>query len=295
MIREKQIKSGKLLEVDFYPVFSDGRAMPVRAPKTKASTEAQQKYNHIQSQKKAIRYINKNFDNTDNFIHTTYLAADAPLNKALAEKDCAKYLRRVKAARAKELKRVCILLLERPNDKKLIALKKKLSAPFKYYIRCEEQIYKSGPHKGKMNYHFHIFMTGGLDRDLLEDLWPSKARVNADRFQPEKFGPEAAAKYITKLGSEKAWTMRSRNLEKPDAPKCKDGLISRGGVQRMAKLRCDDAAYWEKKYKGYRFLRCYARYNEYNGHYYVSVVMYKTDKDITPEWSVPPNDWIVWK
>ncbi len=293
MIREKRIKSGKLLEVDFYPVFSDGRAMPTRAPKTKVSTAAQEKYNHIQSVKRAIRYINKNFDNADNFIHTTYLAADAPLNKEAAFRDWNKYKYRVKVAREKELKYVRAMLKNNPEDKRLKAKEKKLSAPFKYFVRCEEVIYKSGPHKGKPNYHFHIFMTGGLDRDLLEELWPSKARVNADRFQPEKFGPEAAAKYITKQTSGNSWTLRSRNLEKPDEPKCKDGSITRGGVQRMAKQRVDDKEYWEKKYRGYKFLRCYARYNEYNANWYVSVVMYKTKEDITPEWDAP--EWILWK
>ncbi len=293
MIREKQQKSGKLLEIDFYPVFDSGRAMPTRAPQSKASTAAQEKYNHIQAQKRAIRYVNKNFDETDNLIHTTFAAADAPLNKDAALKQSAKYIRRIKAEREKELKRVLTLLKDKPDDQKLIALKKKLSAPFKYYGRCEEIVYKSGEHKGKPNYHFHIFVTGGLDRDLLENLWPSNARVNADRFRPDKFGPEAAARYITKQGSGSSWTLRSKNLEKPDEPKCKDGYISHNQVHKMAKLRVDDAAYWEKKYKGYKFLRCYARFNEYNGNWYVSAVMYKTDQPITPEWNAP--EWIVWK
>ncbi len=293
MIREKQQKSGKLLEVDFYPVFDSGRAMPTRAPQSKVSTAAQEKYNHSQAQKRAIRYINKNFDETDNLIHTTFAAADAPLNKDAALKQSAKYIRRIKAEREKELKRVLSLLKDKPDDKKLLALKKKLSAPFKYYGRCEEQIYKSGEHKGKPNYHFHIFITGGLDRDLLENLWPSNARINADRFRPDKFGPEAAARYITKQGSGSSWTLRSKNLEKPDEPKYKDGYISHNQVHKMAKQRVDDAAYWEKKYKGYKFLRCYARFNEYNGNWYVSAVMYKTDQPITPEWNAP--EWIMWK
>ena len=51
MNREKRTYSGKLLDVDFYPVFSDGRRMPSRKPKTKPSTAEQEKYNR----NKAVR------------------------------------------------------------------------------------------------------------------------------------------------------------------------------------------------------------------------------------------------
>lgn len=159
-----------------------------------------------------------------------------------------------------------------------------------YYCLLEETVYKSGKHKGKSNWHFHLFMTGGIDRDILEDMWDSKARVNADRFQPERFGPESAAKYITKdlHGSRKI--LRSKNLKKPTSPKPKDGRISPRGVQMLATQRVDDKAYWEKRYKGYRFLRCYARFNDYNGNWYVSVIMYKAESEDLPQWEV--KEWI---
>ena len=80
----------------------------------------------------------------------------------------------------------------------------------------------------------------------------------------------------------------SRNLEKP-VEKVKTGRVSKGSVCKMATQRIDDSEYWEKRYKGYRFVRCYSRYNEYNGHWYVSVVMYRTE-DLPPQWDVP--DWI---
>ena len=290
MIREKHTKSGKLFEADFYPIWNDGRGIPTRAPKTNRSTEAQAKYNHSQAVKKAIRIVNANFETGDIFMHITYRPENAPLTEKAAKRDFANYIRRVKTKRASELKRVSKLLKENPNDKSLQKQKAKLKQPFLYYCPLEETIYKSGKHKGKSNWHFHLLMTGGIDRDTLEDMWDKNARVNADRFQPERFGPESAARYITKdlHGSRKI--LRSKNLKKPISPKPKDGRITARGVQMLATQRVDDKAYWERKYKGYRFIRCFARYNEYNGNWYVSVVMYKSDGEEMPQWEV--NEWI---
>ena len=262
MQREKRTKSGRLLEIDFYPVFSDGRRMPTRKPKATPTTEAQARYNHNQAVKKAVRLINENFDTGDILMHPTYRPEDAPQSEEEAKRDFANYIRRVKTKRAAELKRYTALCKKYPDNDSYKKAKKKLEQPFVYYCALEEVTYKSGRNKGRSNWHFHLFMTGGVDRDTLEDLWPSRSRVNADRFQPERFGPEAAAKYITKHG-----------------------------VERLVKLRADDREYWERKFKGYRFVRTYARYNEYNGHWYLSVVMYKTaGKGDLPPWEV--EEWI---
>ena len=37
----------------------------------------------------------------------------------------------------------------------------------------------------------------------------------------------------------------------------------------------DDAEFWQAQNAGYRFINCLSRFNEYNGHWYVSVVMYR--------------------
>ena len=76
--RERKIKSGKLLEVDFYPVFDDGRKVPTRAPKTKRSTPEQEKYNQNQAIKKFVRLVNANFDGEDVFMTVTYNTGQAP-------------------------------------------------------------------------------------------------------------------------------------------------------------------------------------------------------------------------
>ena len=86
MQREKRTKSGRLLEVDFYPVFSDGRRIPLRAPKTKRSTPEQEKYNYNKAVKKLIRLVNVNFDTGDILMHPTFTPENAPTSEEEARK-----------------------------------------------------------------------------------------------------------------------------------------------------------------------------------------------------------------
>ncbi len=291
MIREKHTKSGRLFEADFFPVWNDGRRIPSRAPKSKRSTIEQARYNKTQAIKKLIRLVNTNFDTGDVIMHPTYEADKAPKSEEEARKNLVNYLRRVKRKRESELKRVSELLKDRPHDKTLQKQKEQLSKPFKYIYVIEKQTYKSGKNAGRDNWHYHLFMTGGVDRDTLEDMWPNGIRTNADRFQPEKFGPEAAAKYMSKDPQGSKRFCSSRNLEKPKQPKPKDGRITPRGVERLSRERADDREYWERKYKGYRFIRTYARYNDFNGNWYLSVIMYKADSGAElPQWEV--EEWL---
>lgn len=301
MQAEKCTYSGPLLEAEFYPVFDNGRKMPARAPKAKISTAAQQKYNHLKAIKKLIRLINANFDSNDYFMHPTYEARYAPQDEKQARRDIVNYFRRVKSKRESEAKRLEADLKEakaavknspanrflQSAVKELEGKLKKLCAPFKYAYRIEKQTYKTGKYKGRVNWHFHLFLTGGLDARTHEAMWPKGLRTNCNNYQPEKFGPEAAARYMAK-DTETVRFSYSRNMEKPIEKK-KMGKISKGTVEKMATQRVDDREYWERRYKGYRFIRCYSRFNEYNGHWYVSAVMYKTDGE-PPRWD--ELDWI---
>lgn len=303
MIREKLTKSGGLLEADFFPIWDDGRRMPDRAPKTKPSTEAKKKYNLIQTIKRFIRLINANFGKTDYFMHVTYKPENAPQTEKEARRDMANYIRRVKTKRQSELKKQKEKLaavkaaselmpdnvLFKESIKRIKKKIKKLKAPFKNFCVLEKVTYKSGKLAGKNNWHFHLFLTGGLEDSVMEDMWTGGIRCNCDNYQPDKFGPEAAALYISKDPQGSRRYSYSRNLSKPEV-KHKDGYVTRRAVEQMAKLRTDDKEYWEKRYKGYKFIRCYNRYNEYNGNWYVSVVMYKTDTEITPRWEF--SEWI---
>lgn len=302
MQREKKTYSGPLLETDFYPIFEDGRRIPTRPPKTKVSTEAQKKYNRTQATKKLIRLVNVNFDSTDYLMHPTYSPENAPQTEGEARRDIINYLRRVKTKRASELKRLRkdLIAAEEAVTKipeneylsssvgKLKKQIKKLESPFKYIYVIEKQTYKSGIYMGRTNWHFHLFLTGGIDNRTLEEMWTNGVRANCNNYQPNKFGPEAAARYMSKDPQGAKRFSYSRNLMCP-IEKRKDGKISKRTVESMATLRIDDRDFWEKRYRGYRFVRCYSRFNKYNGYWYVSVIMYKADREV-PQWK--ENEWI---
>lgn len=293
MIREKKIKSGRLLEVEFYPVLSDGRQL-ARSPKQKRSSEAQAAYNKKQQRKKVVRLVNANFDKSD-VLMTLTLIPDDDGGEKQAKKKIVNFLRRVKRYRERKAKEWTELLKLKPGNKKVKENLKKASEPLKYIYAVESGTYQRGKKKGMRRYHFHLFLTGcgEGDRDAYESLWDG--RTNADRYRPETFGPEAAAKYLTKQHKvdEDGGTVKSqgyvcsRNLKRPEE-KAKDGKVSEHKLDLMARKRVSDAEYWERRYKGYKFIRCYARWNEYNARWYVSVVMYRADGD-APPWSI--DDW----
>ena len=297
MQREKRIKSGPLLEVDFYPVTADGRRLPSRAPKQKLSTDQQQRYNRNQATKKLIRLVNANFGETDYLLHPTYEPERAPQTEEEARRDLVNYLRRVKTKRRAEernlqeelgiAEELAALHPERAflenSAQRLRERIRKLQEPMRYIYVIERQIYQRGRYKGRINWHFHIFITGGLPEKVMEKVWKKGIRVNCNRYQPDTFGPEAAATYMSKDPQGTKRFSCSLNLIKP-AERVKDGKVSGRTVERMATQRVDDREYWEKRYPGYRFLRCYGRFNEYNGRWYVSVVMYKIDGS-PPKWS----------
>lgn len=303
MTREKRLTSGPLLEIDIYPVLSDGRRLATRAPKTKPSTEQQAKYNARQAAKKLVRLVNTNFGNTDYFMHPTYRPEKAPQSEQQARRDMVNYLRRVKTKRdaevkktEKQLKEVQDAIKTLPNNGYLSASAsmlrerlKKLRQPLRYIYVIEQQVYKTGQYAGLVNWHFHLFITGGLDARTMEKMWRPGIRVNCNTYQPETFGPEAAARYMAKDPKGAKRFSYSRNLKKPKPPKIKDGGMTYRRVEQIARDHNDDPEWWERRHKGYRLLRCYARQNPYNGHWYISAVMYRTDAP-PPRWEM--EGWI---
>lgn len=301
MEREKITKSGRLLEVDIYGVTEDGRALPRRAPKSRPSTAEQEKYNHLCAAKRAVRLVNANFDERDYYMHPTYKPADAPQTDAEAKRDMHNFLRRYRALRERELARVTRELAEMrrvsasvPDSaavasavKMLDKQRRELERPFRYIYHLEQETYKSGRYAGRANWHFHLFLTGGIPARDVEKLWAAGVRVNCNNYQPGTFGPEAASRYMCKQTSHKTRLVTSRNIIRP-TERTRDGKLTRRTVERMAKERTDDRAFWERRHKGYKFLRCYPRYNAYNGRWYLTVVMWRTD-GAPPRWDA--DDW----
>ncbi len=216
------------------------------------SCEAQKKLNLKNARKQLNRLISTNFTSRDIVVHGTYRDSEMPSCEAEVRRDIQNYIKRIRRWRRKH------------------------GLPEMKYIYVIEA--KVSERTGVLRWHFHMIMSG-MDRDTAEQMWQHGDFTNADRLQPGKKGCEALAKYMIKapMGS-KRW-VPSKNLDKPKVYKCRDGKISESWLARLAQQRTDDRAYWENKYKGYRFVEANAYYNNFNGHWYLSVVMYKDEKE----------------
>ena len=250
MIREKNIISGGMYEAEFYPVFQNGRRIPERAKKKNVSTEEQANLNDKNARKKLVRLVNANFGKNDIVVHGTYRDDEMPMSEKECRKDIQNYIRRVKRYR-----------------------KKQGLAEMKYIYVIESKVNKK---TGLIRFHFHMIMNK-MDRDAAEELWPHGDWVNADRLQPNERGCEALAKYLVKKpeGS-KRWA-GSKNLKKPRILKPKDDKISHRYLKKLCTERADDRDFWEKRYPGYRFIEAEAKFNDFNGCWYLSIVMYRKE------------------
>ena len=101
---------------------------------------------------------------------------------------------------------------------------------------------------------------GGLDRDVVEELWRKRKRkgqkkgdrigyCNADRLQADENGIAALCTYLVKqAGGKKRWSS-SHNLKKPTS-RANDGKYNRRQIEKWAKEK-PGRAFWEKKYPGW--------------------------------------------
>lgn len=299
--RERKIKSGKLLEVDIYPTFKSGRAIP--DGRNKETSEAQKRYNRNRAVKHLVRLVNANFDVGDHWVHLTYKAENAPQSEKEARRDIRNFLRRVKTRRKAEMKNAKKELeqieelrkagmnneyLERQYEEAK-AKEKKLKEELKYLYAIEAVEYKCAKLKGRKNWHFHLFMTGGLDEGAIYALWNKGECKRVSRYRPDKFGPETAARYMMKDPKGSRSFSGSKNLKKP-VVKTRETTLTPSAVEKIARTRVDDNKYWERKNKGYKLLRTYVRWNEYNKHWYITAVMYKTE-DEAPPWEWETEEW----
>lgn len=237
--REKRIISGNHLEVEYFPVTAHGNR---HDRKHKLSRTEQRNLNEKNAIKKLIRLINTNFIKGDILIHCTYRADEMPKTLKEHTRNIQNYFRRIKAYRKKH---------NMPEIKYI------------YVIEC-----KGG------KWHWHGIMSA-INRDVAEKLWKHGDFTNADRFQPTaQEGGEAFARYISKQPKGSRRWYSSKNLKQPTVKK-KDGTHTRRGMARIVRERIDDREYWERKYKGYRFISAIPAYNEFNGWWYLYVKMYR--------------------
>lgn len=254
-IRKQVIKAGKMLEVDYFPCHEISGRRIGEKPKSQKSKAKMDEENKNKAVRKFVRLVNANFDENDFFATFDYQPELAPFSYERAQKDIYNYINRVRYLRKKKG-------LDNKN--------------FRAAWTIQEVVYKRGYFAGLCNYHCHMFITSdGLTAKELKELWPYGTKGNINNYDPYRFGPEAAAKYMTKTHAGRRMYKTTKNMKQPVIEERKDGNMSERKLREIAEQRKDDADYWEKKYPSYRFVRCRPFYNEYNGHWYITVIMYK--------------------
>lgn len=238
-MREKKIYCGeKYLEVDIFPYTLTQQEVSKRgkrAKKEKVSEPKQRNLNDKNSKRYFIQLGKGNFDNGDLHVTLTYKPKYLPETVKEAEKEAYKFLRRI-----------------------AYRMKKEGLGELKYILVTEH--IAEGEGERPVRIHHHIIMNGGLDRDIVENLW-SRRRVkgqkegerigviNADRLQPDENGIEGLCTYLSKNTNRKKRWSSSQNLKKP-VSRNNDFKYSKREVEKVAK-EMPDVAYWEKKYKGW--------------------------------------------
>lgn len=243
--REKKIYSGKMLEVEIYPISQRQKKQP-RSKKIKETLPKQKKLNDKNAKKHLIRLLNTNFTDKDLAVHLTYTEDKLPVDEEEARRDVTNYLRRIKHYR-----------------------KKNNLEPLKYIAVIEHKEKEEGK---TVRLHHHIVMSGGMDRDKVEELW-GKGRANADRLKADEFGYEGLARYISKdpRGS-KRWT-QSKNLKQPTV-RVSDSRFSRRKIEKVASTPEDREAF-SKLYPGYILNDCKVEVNEITAGIHIYIRMRK--------------------
>ncbi|MCY7484403.1 hypothetical protein [Paenibacillus alvei] len=248
VVREKKIYCGeKYMEVDIYNHTMLTPLKRGRAKKEKVSAPKQRNLNDKNAKRYCKQIVKTNFGEEDLHVILTYAIEPETVEEAM--KEVANYLRRVAHKRKKEG-----------------------LPPLKYVLITEGGDETRGK---KKRFHHHIIMNGGLERDVVENLWrrPKKkgqqlgeriGYANTKRLQPNENGLEDLSGYLMKNPKGKKRWSCSQNLEKPESRK-NDYKYSRRQVERIARDELDNQLFWKKLYPKWDVTEAKAVYNEIKG------------------------------
>ena len=135
--RERIVKTGDFARVHWYPVRRE--ASGKRGKRNRESSLVQQKLNQKNRERMLADILHLNFTAQDYFLRLSY--EEQPDNVAEADKQLKNFFRRVRYYR-----------------------KKNGLSELKYIYFTER-----GTQSGRI--HHHVFISGGMDRDVLEALW----------------------------------------------------------------------------------------------------------------------------
>ena len=241
LYKTKTVRSGRLVEVEIYPVFEHKSAIP--RERIRKTRDAQRNLNDKNARKMFVRLLCTNFSNGDYFGTFNYEKHPATIEEA--EKIVVNYIRRLNHRR------------------------KKLGIPNAKYLIITEQ-----SKNGKI--HHHIIMDSLLDRDTVEDLWKHGKRNHLRRLAEDDFGLTGLATYLSKDPKGRKRWKSSRNLKKP---KVTSSLtkFKRGRVLKMVRNQNLIEEEMMKKYPGLKYLDTDVRSNDINGLFYIYTRMVKKE------------------
>ena len=250
--RRRTTVSGPRIDAEVFPVFGRNQRGDLRRAKSQITRDAQQRANDERSRLHFIQIVEMNFTEKDVAIGLDY-AGKAPTPERV-DKDIRNFIARVKRARKKA---------GLPEMK------------YAYAIGGDEM--PAAGYSGKRP-HVHMIMTGGIDRDVLEQIW-KHGRANCDRLQPRDEGLGGIAVYFTRQKQDRPekpgvrkWR-GSRNLKQP-VPRSRDARMPNSRVKRIARdFRNEAKGVMEKLYPGYQLQDCQVRYSDIVDGVYIRCVL----------------------
>ena len=244
--RTKTIKSGNVLESEIYPVWNTRSAIS-RAKRSRESRETQKALNKKNALKNLIRLVNTNFTDKDIWGTFTYAESKLPKSVDKAQKEMAKYVRRLK-----------------------YYAEKHGYEPLKYVYVTE---FEDDEEKGKKRVHHHI-ICNFPDRDVAEKLWLNGARRQTRRLQADEDGYEGLVRYILKDPKGTKRYVTSKNLEKPQIT-IADYKFTRKKVRSIVRGDISATQLFETMYKGYALHKLSTYTSDYVSGAYVYAKMTK--------------------
>lgn len=183
-----------------------------RRGKFRATSEVQQRLNERQARLRLVTMIHANFHRGDYALHLTYADEELPESAEGFERDIRNFISRLRR------------------------IYKRLGVELRYIV--------VRGWSGKGRPHLHIILTGGAERDVIEDCW-GKGRANCDRLEFNAGGVADLAFYIggqlaegkadaehVRRRGERRWS-GSRNLIRP-VERTNVSRYSRAGMEEIA-------------------------------------------------------------
>ncbi len=228
------------MQVQAFPVRQTQKYQ--RKAKYKPTTEMQAKLNERYRSDKLWMLVNLNFSLKDYAVCPTYRD---PSMREFNEQNTARAMRDWNNFR-----------------RRLVRLYKSKGIELKYIMQMQ---FSNGT-----GYHFHLFLTGGVNYDDIKECW-GMGRCHINSLEFDEAGVEGYIQYIQRGNVYAKKWCASKNLIRPE-PEQVDGRI---GKKEMFLFQIEDKEAISKLYPGYVCTEAHWEYNELYGGEYVRARFYK--------------------